>query len=505
MRIYRQFSARLADLGQVSRVLNGHVLRKIIQADSRNIPQFEMREVIDKISVLCISLLPQIAPSYEPEDLLNTKHRTSYMDGLRGVAALIVFIQHWVLYQFPDLRAGYSTDKNNILLFQLPFFRIITAGSGAVSIFFVISGFVLSSSSIKSIHHQDFAALQKTIASSSYRRIVRLYLPVLPSTLLAGIWSFAGSPYPENARQATLVGQIVSWWKTLLITIDPFQNLNIRNPSGPPYAGQLWTLPFEYRGSMVVFLIILATSRLRCWVRVCIVILFALYALCSYYWDIYLFLSGVLIAETHFIINENHLSENVPPCFDGRDFADTGPCHDCKTPRSCWKHVLRLLGQVAFVLGAAACVHILAFPILDQENAFGYRTLVSFTPQLYASQPSMGIGTGTERFWLSLSAVIFVTLVSLSDILQRPFRTRLAQALGDISYSLYIIHVPLIYTLGRWLLERDWDSRGGVGVAFILSSLVVVPVVLWASVVYSRLVDMKSVIFSKWLYEKLCN
>lgn len=462
-----------------------------------------MFKVIDKICAICAIFLPSCVRPYTPESLLPAQHRTSHMNGLRGIAALIVFIQHWVLYQFPDLRSGYSTTQNNGLLFQLPFLRIIAAGSGAVSVFFVISGFVLSASSLKSIHQQDFSALQSTISSSAFRRILRLYLPVLPSTFITVLWSFAGSPYPEGAREETIKRQIVSWWKTLLITIDPFQDLDIRSPRGPPYAGQLWTLPFEYRGSMVIFLAVLATSRLQLWARLCLIAFIALYAFFNYYWDIFLFLSGILIAQIDFIVAETSAFEVARYCTDRTELQDLEPCQDYKGYLSFQKYTLRLLGQFGFIAGAAVCVHILAFPILDQQTALGYCTLVSFTPKLYASQPNMGIGTGTERFWLSVSAVIFVTLLSLSSTLQRPFRTRFAQIMGEISYSLYIIHVPMVYTLGRWLMERNWVGGSGVGLGFALSSLILIPVVLWTADIYSRLVDMNSVNFAKWLYGQL--
>jgi hypothetical protein len=71
-------------------------------------------------------------------------HPTSYLDGLRGVAAFFVVLHHFLLDWFPSLVYSYGSSPDNRYLFQLPFIRIIYSGGGMVSTFFVISGYVLS-------------------------------------------------------------------------------------------------------------------------------------------------------------------------------------------------------------------------------------------------------------------------------------------------------------------------------------------------------------------------
>jgi peptidoglycan/LPS O-acetylase OafA/YrhL len=98
------------------------------------------------------SFLRRASPTAEPRRL----HPTSYLDGLRGVAALFVVFAHYEATNFPSLNPpwhgvdssnettqGVEPPKNDNLL-QLPIVRAIYTGPFMVSIFFVISGHVLS-------------------------------------------------------------------------------------------------------------------------------------------------------------------------------------------------------------------------------------------------------------------------------------------------------------------------------------------------------------------------
>ena len=112
------------------------------------------------ISALFSPILASLKPSFLRSPSPTTKpqqHRTSYLDGLRGVAALFVVFAHYEATYFPSLNPAWhagdasvvegaqavTPNKNNNLL-QLPIIRAIYTGPFMVAIFFVISGHVLS-------------------------------------------------------------------------------------------------------------------------------------------------------------------------------------------------------------------------------------------------------------------------------------------------------------------------------------------------------------------------
>jgi len=121
-------------------------------------------------------LRPHIAP--RPEKL----HPTAYLDGIRGIAALLVFVFH-LSYSCHDTWSAYGGGGKNHEFLKLPFVRFIWNGPSKVSIFYVVSGFALSYKPVKLMRSHAWTELTHNLSSSVFRRGLRLYLPVVASTL----------------------------------------------------------------------------------------------------------------------------------------------------------------------------------------------------------------------------------------------------------------------------------------------------------------------------------
>jgi peptidoglycan/LPS O-acetylase OafA/YrhL len=104
------------------------------------------------------------------------------LEGLRGVAAIVVVIFHALLIFYEYMVFGPSVASTQHMglednLFGSPF-RIFFAGTFAVAIFFVLSGFVLS---IGFLSKGKKIILQKL----ALKRYLRLMLPALASVMIA--------------------------------------------------------------------------------------------------------------------------------------------------------------------------------------------------------------------------------------------------------------------------------------------------------------------------------
>src|SRR5262245_47699245 len=105
--------------------------------------------------------------------------RIRALDGLRGIAAVTVVVQH-ILSSFPPLAAmiDRAPDADIVLLdLDRTPLRLLWTGSEAVILFFVLSGFVLT------------LQIERFQAGSSYvtyivRRVSRLYVPYLAIMLV---------------------------------------------------------------------------------------------------------------------------------------------------------------------------------------------------------------------------------------------------------------------------------------------------------------------------------
>lgn len=164
---------------------------------------------------------------------LASKPRYEILDGLRGVAALIVVAFH--------LFETYSTGTDA---------QILNHGYLAVDFFFVLSGFVIG-------YAYDDRWNRMSLADFFKRRLVRLHPLVVMGTLIGALMFYIG----DNPR-VPLVGG-TPWWQVLLIMILGMTMLpapkqwDIRGwGETNPLNGPTWSLMWEYVANIMYALFI---------------------------------------------------------------------------------------------------------------------------------------------------------------------------------------------------------------------------------------------------------
>lgn len=180
----------------------------------------------------------------------RTPRRTD-LEAFRGIAALVVLVHHFFL-AFSPATSGYLAEYRTPDSFVgSPFFGLIN-GTAAVFFFFVLSGYVLTASFLRT---GNLRALQ----SSFLKRLPRLYFPVFASCLLAYALLVSGALSCKEASQIT--GS--SWLKNLghghqLDTFDArfvrvwTESLSVFFTGVNHYNSSLWTMRPEMAGSVVV-------------------------------------------------------------------------------------------------------------------------------------------------------------------------------------------------------------------------------------------------------------
>lgn len=110
---------------------------------------------------------------------VDRMRRRESLDGLRGLAALVVLIHHAMLTSAVFSQPAEGTSPLTYLLTYTPL-RVLWEGKGAVYVFFVLSGVVLALAITGS----------KTFSWASYypQRLVRLYIPVWAALALGIVW-----------------------------------------------------------------------------------------------------------------------------------------------------------------------------------------------------------------------------------------------------------------------------------------------------------------------------
>lgn len=461
------------------------------------------------------SFLLALVPSFLHSIVLDVPHKparispTAWLDGARGWAAFCVFLRH---FEFAYHRKGaiaYGTVRDpefpneNLHLLQLPILRLLYSGEAMVAVFFVISGYALSFKALKLVRKSCHEQVLQTLASSILRRPFRLFLPCIVSTLIVffalrlGIYNgpnaIAG---PEDTFRSIFLGWahdpqpyiLPTFWEQardwMYQTARLFDVFTHKHWPDTRYDVHLWTIPVEFRCSMVLFITISGLALVRTRVRMIALALFVAFSFQADAWELGAFWSGALIAETNIIRQEE--SDNrviLDP------FSDEGD-----EVKSNW-------GAFFTYCGFSLSLYLLSYPFQEAEFAPGYSTLSKLVPP--------GLRTDERyRFWHCIGAMLMIYTTSLDDLLQTIFNCALSRYLGKISFALYLMHGFVLKTAGYVAVYNFWKSTGKETLfqyesGFVLGGVVVIPLTIWAADLFWRFVDIPTVKLTRWFEQSL--
>lgn len=439
-------------------------------------------------------LRPMLSPP--PGGAPPPLRRTAYLDGLRGFAALIVYFHHHQLWTHEEV-GGNPIFENSFgfadryYFAAMPFVRnFFTGGHYAVTVFFVISGYVLSAKPLSLIHAGEYVKLGDNIGSALFRRWLRLYIPVVATTFcyltswhLFAIWT------AESEREPSYLAEVWKWY-------SEFKNFSfLFNSGGEPwfsYNFHAWSIPVEFRGSLVIYTCLLAFSRCTRNMR-----LAAQLALIFYFmyvvdgWYCALFVSGMLLCDLDLLAADQALP---------RFFYRLEPMKEL---------LFTNLFFLSLYLGGVPSVNN-DVTILAMSPGWHYLSLLK--PQAFFDY---------KWFYLIFAAVFLVSSVPRIPWLKTFFESTFNQYLGRISFSLYLIHGPVLWVLGdrlyaavgwhrathalgipAWVDRLPISGAGPLGLEprFWLPHLVLLPVTLWLANLATMVFDESSVRFTSWLY-----
>lgn len=431
-------------------------------------------------------------------------HPTAYLDGMRGLAALFVFFCHY-FYKAFNIAEGWGHNNANYEIWRLPFVRLLYSGPSMVCIFFVISGYALSLKPLKQARSRSFDGFSQTMTSFVFRRFFRLYLPPLISTfgvlilLRLGIYEmtrdFANDrKYIHNVvehhpvLEETLRKQLRHWMKEMYDFVHIWGWEKFGGATG--YDVHLWTIPVEFRCSMMLFLVMLGTARLRTGVRFFCLAILMWFVLRSDKWEMFLFLWGMFLAELDLIRGAHEpnspQSPSPPPTLLPLE----------KTPEPAPER--RRTSNYFWFLLSIPALYLMSEPDAGPSGVPGWKYLETFIPEWFSDK---------YRYYQMIGSIIFVICAARSTSWQRFFNSPLVQYFGRISFPLYLMHGPVAHTLGLMVEKRVWDLTGTEGTAYnwgmAFAGVINIPLVIWAADIFWRAVDAPTVRFAKWLEGKL--
>ncbi len=172
------------------------------------------------------------------------------------------------------LRAEKTGSGSNRSLAKLSLIRHLQSGPTFL-IFFLVSGFVLAYKPTKLIRKGGCNTFIRAIVSSVFRRAIRLFLPPVITMFCVALTvhfilyktSYEKMPgtlprHPE--RFDSLLFQLKDWGRFVLV--DLTHPWSWKSPKSE-YDLHLWTIPIQFRASMIVFVVLIGLARTRSQIR----------------------------------------------------------------------------------------------------------------------------------------------------------------------------------------------------------------------------------------------
>jgi peptidoglycan/LPS O-acetylase OafA/YrhL len=327
----------------------------------------------------------------------DAKPHYEILDGLRGVAALLVLWYH--------VHEGFSFASGS------PIIEGINHGYLAVDFFFMLSGFVISYA------YDDRLGKSLSLGGFFKRRLIRLH----PMVVLGAIWGtvcflMQGSVQWDGTHVATSAVMIALLCAMFFIPAAPQSCYEVRgNGESFPLNGPAWSLFFEYIGNILYALFIRRLS--------------------NKYLSVFVVLLGVMWG--------------VYAIFDGSGYGNIGVGWSL-IDNGFFAGLLRML--FPFTLGMLVRRNFKSIAVRGAFAMCSAILLLIFLVPNITSQGAISLNGVYEFVCISVIFPGIVTLGASAKVAGKSV-SRLCNYLGNISFPLYITHYPVMYLFYAWMID----------------------------------------------------
>lgn len=341
----------------------------------------------------------------------NTKPRFDVLDGLRGVAALLVVVYH--------ITEGYAAG---------PLTHMPNHGYLAVDFFFLLSGYVVGYA------YDDRLTLMGT-GGFAKRRLIRLHPMIVFGTILGMLLYYFSDGHPSFKDLSA-----TPWWLLLLVgawccTLIPVPAaLDIRGWADfNPLNGATWSLVWEYIGNVLYILLFsrLSTRVLSLFTAGAAVLTLLL---CLNV-DVFGVLEARTTAAYTVIGGWNFDADQVVIGFT----------------RLLYPFMMGLLlsrmGQKVRLRGNFVVCALLLIALLCM-------------PRVGGSEEARFWWNGTYEALCILVLFPIILLMGAGSGLSKVAETKVCTFLGRISYPLYVVHLPIVFVQMSWAAQHPQAPLG---------------------------------------------
>ena len=333
----------------------------------------------------------------------DSKPHYELLDGLRGVAALVVILYH--------IFEGYAFASNGTI-------DTLNHGYLAVDFFFILSGFVIGYA------YDDRWGKGLTMKNFFKRRLIRLHPMVIMRAVLGAVTFYLQGCVQWDGTHIAISMVMLSLLCTMFfIPAMPGVGYEVRgNGEMFPLNGPCWSLFFEYIGNILYALFIRRLSNKALAVLVAVL--------------------GVALTLFAVLDISGYGNIGVGWTLDGVNFIGG---------------TLRML--FPFSMGMLLSRN---FKPVKLRGAFWICTIIMIAlfavPYLEGAKPFC-VNGAYEVFCVIVAFPILVWLGASGTTTDKK-STMICKFLGDISYPVYVVHYPIMYLFYAWLIKNQLYTLG---------------------------------------------
>lgn len=377
------------------------------------------------------------------------KSRAVYLDNFKGIAAFFVMVHHLLVAYLPvsyygSNSGGYCDTPLVNWLSQTPFVFFFN-GNFWVFIFLMVSGYIMFAQGSK-INDQA------TFSSKFLTRYIKLLIPVIPICIIVFFLKNGLNSIFYNVEVGSGIGS--SWLQNGYANPISFKDFifapfTIFLKGDDTFSNAFWMLDKLFISSLMVFVVAFAfqnvkKNKLFYYVLICLASLF----LNSYYLPT--FLGGLI-----YMLSSSNLKSKIKS-----------------------KTLCILIATIALVFGFICA----GYPSGRIPTNFyiyfeKYRILRELLPAV--------------DFYHILGAFMVLLVVMNSNVLKRILEFKCFSILGKNSYSIYLIHIPIIYVLSPYLFVLFLKWTNGYLLATTFTIVLICTIVVIMSIYYTK--------FTSWL------
>lgn len=384
---------------------------------------------------------------------MEIKHkRITWIDGLKGMACICVFFHHFLYAFLPETYLG--NNVRNVLpiknLAQNPL-MFWANGNFCVCIFMLISGYFVSTKVLT-------ARKKENIADVIVKQYIKLSVPVFVISLIVYILLLCKAFYNLDAGMITNCPWLTDFYTNKISFRQVFSSAFVKVwiDGDTTFSNAFWMLNSLLLGNGLC--VLLGTMAWKMNHKVLIIWGGVIWALM--YSNSYCAVSVWGLFLAYLYLNYRNIFQ------------------------------IKIVGWFSLMLG----IFFGGYPTGIWPNNI-YK-IFYIIPETYSKPQTLHI----------FAAVLVLYSFLILKPLQKIFENRILVFLGGISYSIYLVHIPLIFSASCMCFIKVYDLFGGYVFSVILTLVISLGVLLFLAWMFEKLIVKKwnivvEKIFCKYLYK----